>query len=78
MLSTFPNSLVEIRIKMVKDIRVTYNRGHCYNTKSNGRKLLRTPGGKLVLHHKAKQFSGHKCGDCGTVLPGVKHHKPGK
>ena len=62
---------------MGKDARVTYNRTHCYNTKSNGRQLLRTPGGKLVLHHKAKHRSGHKCGDCHTILPGIKHHKPG-
>ena len=62
---------------MVKDVRVTYNRSHCYNTKSNKRDIIKTPGGKLVLHNKRKHRSGHKCGDCGTILPGVKHHKPG-
>ena len=62
---------------MVSDVRVTYQRNHCYATKSNKRKILKTPGGKLTLHHAKKHAKGHKCGDCMTTLPGVKHHTPG-
>ena len=29
---------------MVKNIRVTYSRRHCYNTKSNKIRKIKTPG----------------------------------
>mmetsp|Transcript_7824 Transcript_7824/g.11019 ORF Transcript_7824/g.11019 Transcript_7824/m.11019 type:complete len:121 (+) Transcript_7824:83-445(+) len=57
--------------------RLTYRR-HCrYNTKSNKRKTLRTPGGKLVYHIREKKVKGPKCGDTGQQLrgmPAVKGH----
>eukprot|EP00403_Amphidinium_massartii_P048652 CAMPEP_0178465698 /NCGR_PEP_ID=MMETSP0689_2-20121128/51498_1 /TAXON_ID=160604 /ORGANISM="Amphidinium massartii, Strain CS-259" /LENGTH=75 /DNA_ID=CAMNT_0020092651 /DNA_START=60 /DNA_END=283 /DNA_ORIENTATION=- len=41
--------------------RLTYRR-HCrYNTKSNKRKTLRTPGGKLVYQVRHKKVKGPHC-----------------
>eukprot|EP00339_Tiarina_fusa_P029255 CAMPEP_0117028440 /NCGR_PEP_ID=MMETSP0472-20121206/20675_1 /TAXON_ID=693140 ORGANISM="Tiarina fusus, Strain LIS" /NCGR_SAMPLE_ID=MMETSP0472 /ASSEMBLY_ACC=CAM_ASM_000603 /LENGTH=138 /DNA_ID=CAMNT_0004735921 /DNA_START=23 /DNA_END=443 /DNA_ORIENTATION=- len=34
--------------------RVTYRRRHCYNTKSNKVKIIKTPGGKLTVQYKLK------------------------
>eukprot|EP00403_Amphidinium_massartii_P023199 CAMPEP_0178400876 /NCGR_PEP_ID=MMETSP0689_2-20121128/16013_1 /TAXON_ID=160604 /ORGANISM="Amphidinium massartii, Strain CS-259" /LENGTH=119 /DNA_ID=CAMNT_0020021681 /DNA_START=82 /DNA_END=441 /DNA_ORIENTATION=- len=57
--------------------RLTYRR-HCrYNTKSNKRKTLRTPGGKLVYQVRHKKVKGPHCGDTGLPLrgmPAVKGH----
>jgi large subunit ribosomal protein L34e len=61
---------------MVKDIRITYNRRHCYRNKSNKAKPVKTPGGKLACHYVAKRAVGARCGDCGVVLPGIKHLRP--
>lgn len=51
--------------------RVTYRRRLGYNTKSNRVRLVKTPGGRLVLHHLKKRGTNPKCGDCGIALPGV-------
>mmetsp|Transcript_134111 Transcript_134111/g.199497 ORF Transcript_134111/g.199497 Transcript_134111/m.199497 type:complete len:142 (-) Transcript_134111:2-427(-) len=61
---------------MVRDIRVTYRRRHSYNTKSNGTKLVKTPGGRLVVHYRKKHANGVKCGDCPVILHGVAHARP--
>merc|ERR1712125_95486 len=58
------------------DKRVTYRRRHCYNTKSNKTRVVKTPGGKLTIHYRKKLGSGVKCGDCGIVLPGIPHLRP--
>merc|ERR1712216_395822 len=58
------------------DKRVTYRRRCSYNTKSNKTKVVKTPGGKLTVHYRTKNASGPKCGDCGTVLPGIPHLRP--
>ena len=55
--------------KMVQ--RVTYRRRHCYATKSNGVRKVKTPGGKVTLHNVAKKANAPKCGDCGKALQGV-------
>jgi len=52
--------------------RVTYSRRHPYATKSNILKVVKTPGGKLVGHTKAKKRAGPKCGDCKCALAGIK------
>merc|ERR1712063_229046 len=61
---------------MVQQLRVTYRRRHCYNTKSNKIKLVKTPGGKLTVHYRTKSAKGPRCGDCGIVLPGIAHLRP--
>merc|ERR1712080_608186 len=51
-------------LKMVQ--RVTYRRRLSYNTKSNRRKIVRTPGGKLVFQYPKT----------GIRLKGVKPMRP--
>ncbi|DAZ99970.1 TPA: hypothetical protein N0F65_008777 [Lagenidium giganteum] len=58
---------------MVKNVRVTYRRRHSYGTRSNGIKVVKTPGGKLVSQTIKKRTAGPKCGDCKQSLKGIKH-----
>ena len=51
--------------------RVTLRKRNPYNTTSNRRRVVKTPGGKLVYHHIKKLATAPKCGDCGIALPGV-------
>merc|ERR1712146_637246 len=51
--------------------RLTYRRRHCYATKSNTVRKVKTPGGVLTLHNVQKRGKGVKCGDCGKVLQGM-------
>merc|ERR1712217_383652 len=63
-----------VAIAMVQ--RVTYRRRHCYNTKSNKTKIIKTPGGKLTVQYRTKAAKGPSCGDCGISLPGIAHLRP--
>jgi len=56
-------------LKMVQ--RITYRRRLSYNTKSNKRKVVRTPGGKLVFQYLKKRPSVPKCPMTGLKLKGV-------
>lgn len=56
--------------------RVTLPTRTPYNTKSNRRRVIKTPGGKLRYHLIGKQASTPKCGDCHTSLPGVQALRP--
>ncbi|KAJ3088893.1 60S ribosomal protein L34 [Quaeritorhiza haematococci] len=56
--------------------RVTYRRRLSYNTKSNKTRVVKTPGGRLVVHHIKKRTSQVKCGDCGVALPGIPTLRP--
>ncbi|KAG9078409.1 60S ribosomal protein L34 [Ceratobasidium sp. UAMH 11750] len=58
--------------------RVTIRKRTPYNTKSNRRRVVKTPGGKLVYHHIKKLATSPKCGDCGIALPGVPALRPRK
>jgi large subunit ribosomal protein L34e len=58
--------------------RVTLRKRQPYNTTSNRRRVVKTPGGKLVYHHLKKPASAPKCGDCGIALPGVPALRPRK
>ena len=58
--------------------RVTLRKRQPYNTTSNRRRVVKTPGGKLVYHHLKKLASAPKCGDCGISLPGVPVLRPRK
>jgi len=57
---------------MTTDKRVTYNRSHSYNTRSNRVRKVVLPGGKVVLHSEAKPAKGPRCGDTGVALQGVR------
>ncbi|KAF5372480.1 hypothetical protein D9758_005159 [Tetrapyrgos nigripes] len=56
--------------------RVTLRKRTPYNTTSNRRRVVKTPGGRLVVHHLKKPASQPKCGDCGIGLPGVPALRP--
>ena len=56
--------------------RVTYRRRLSYNTKSNRRKIVRTPGGKLVFQYLKKKPNVPKCPMTGIRLKGVKPLRP--
>ncbi|PVF98658.1 putative ribosomal protein L34.e [Serendipita vermifera] len=58
--------------------RVTLRKRQPYNTKSNRRRQVKTPGGKLVYHHLKKPGTSPKCGDCGMALPGLPALRPRK
>merc|ERR1712215_168810 len=60
--------------KMVQ--RVTYRRRLSYNTKSNRRKIVRTPGGRLTFQYLKKRPSVPKCPQTGLALKGVKPSRP--
>merc|ERR1712230_132708 len=48
--------------------RVTLRTCKSYNTKSNRRRIVKTPSGELRYHHIGKLATAPKCGDCGTKL----------
>lgn len=52
--------------------RVTLRKRQPYNTTSNRRRVVKTPGGVLVYHHIKKLATAPKCGDCGCKLAGVR------
>mmetsp|Transcript_28855 Transcript_28855/g.64522 ORF Transcript_28855/g.64522 Transcript_28855/m.64522 type:complete len:85 (+) Transcript_28855:78-332(+) len=58
---------------MGSDKRTTLPRRKSYHTKSNRMQVVKTPGGKLVMHVVKKQSAGPKCGDTGVQLHGVRH-----
>ena len=61
---------------MGADNRVTYRRRHCYATKSNKIKKVKTPGGTLVAHYIAKRARNPSCGDCKQPLHGLPALRP--
>ncbi|KAE9395654.1 ribosomal protein L34e [Gymnopus androsaceus JB14] len=56
--------------------RVTLRKRQPYNTTSSRRRIVKTPGGKLVYHHLKKIATSPKCGDCGIGLPGIPALRP--
>merc|ERR1712198_238926 len=56
--------------------RLVLRRRLSYNTKSNSRRISKTPGGKIVYLYTKKAGSTPKCGDCKEKLRGVKSVRP--
>merc|ERR1712177_141858 len=56
------------QLKMVQ--RITYKRRLCWNTSSNQKKIIKTPGGKLAFQYTGKQGTIAKCGDTGKKIAG--------
>jgi len=56
--------------------RVTLRKRNPYNTSSNRRRIVKTPGGRLVYHHIKRLATAPKCGDCGVALPGIPALRP--
>merc|ERR1712117_450052 len=60
----------------VKMQRLTFRRRLSYNTKSNRRRIVKTPGGRLVYHYTKKLGTIPKCGDCKVKLHGIRPSRP--
>eukprot|EP00891_Asterochloris_glomerata_P000522 jgi/Astpho2/522/e_gw1.00011.184.1_t len=56
--------------------RLTYRRRHCYATKSNRVRIVKTPGGKLTYQYQKKPVAHSKCGASGVRLHGIKAIRP--
>ncbi len=56
--------------------RITYRRRLSYNTRSNRRRVTRTPGGKLVFQYLKKRPQVPKCPMTGLKLKGIKPSRP--
>ncbi|KAF8333134.1 ribosomal protein L34e-domain-containing protein [Cantharellus anzutake] len=56
--------------------RVTLRTRLSYNTRSNRRRVVKTPGGKLVVHYTGKRGKQPKCGDCEHRLSGIPAVRP--
>jgi len=56
--------------------RVTFRRRLCYNTQSNRRKIVKTPGHNLVYIYQKKLGAISKCGDCKNKLHGIQAARP--
>jgi len=51
--------------------RLVYRRRLSYNTNSNRRRVVRTPGGKLVYQYLKKPKKIPRCGQCKDKLRGI-------
>ncbi|KAM0752963.1 60s ribosomal protein l34-b [Meredithblackwellia eburnea MCA 4105] len=56
--------------------RVTLRTRKSYNTVSNRRRIVKTPGGKLRYLVVKKPATAPKCGDCHIALPGIPALRP--
>eukprot|EP00004_Rigifila_ramosa_P010181 TRINITY_DN2197_c0_g1_i2.p2 TRINITY_DN2197_c0_g1~~TRINITY_DN2197_c0_g1_i2.p2 ORF type:complete len:126 (-),score=30.53 TRINITY_DN2197_c0_g1_i2:39-371(-) len=56
--------------------RLTRRTRNPYNTASNKRRVVKTPGGKNIFQKVVKKASNPKCGDCGVALPGIPALRP--
>eukprot|EP00892_Ulva_mutabilis_P001869 jgi/Ulvmu1/11683/UM008_0093.1 len=56
--------------------RLTYRRRHCYATRSNKTRVVKTPGGRLVVQYRTKKASFPKCPVTGQRLAGIKALRP--
>lgn len=56
--------------------RVVYRRQCHYNTKSNKQRVVKTPGGRLLVQRRVKVAQGPKCGDCKRRLAGIAAVRP--
>ena len=63
-------------LKMVQ--RLVYRRQNTYNTKSNKRRLVKTPGNRLTYLHRNKQKRLPRCALTKQKLHGIKPSRPGE
>ncbi|XP_030376036.1 60S ribosomal protein L34 [Scaptodrosophila lebanonensis] len=56
--------------------RLTLRRRLSYNTKSNRRRIVRTPGGRLVYQYVKKNPTVPRCGQCKEKLKGITPSRP--
>lgn len=67
---------IDVCIPLQMAQRVTLRKRTPYNTKSNRRRVVKTPGGKLRYLHIKKLPTAPKCGDCHVKLPGIEALRP--
>merc|ERR1711915_982340 len=70
----FLNLLSKSSYKM--GARLVLRRRLSHGTKSNRRRISKTPGGKLVYLYTKKAGATPKCGDCKEKLRGIKAVRP--
>ena len=56
--------------------RLTLRKRNPYNTRSNRRRVVKTPNGEHRYLHLKKLPTAPKCGDCHMKLQGVKSLRP--
>ncbi|XP_073979771.1 large ribosomal subunit protein eL34-like [Rhodnius prolixus] len=56
--------------------RLQFRRRLSYNTKSNRRRIVRTPGGRLVYQYLKKPKRIPRCGQCKEKLRGIVPARP--
>ncbi|EDW81567.1 uncharacterized protein Dwil_GK12136 [Drosophila willistoni] len=56
--------------------RLTLRRRLSYNTRSNKRRIVRTPGGRLVYQYVKKNKTVPRCGQCKEKLKGITPSRP--
>ncbi|EDV53569.1 60S ribosomal protein L34 [Drosophila erecta] len=56
--------------------RLTLRRRLSYNTRSNKRRIVRTPGGRLVYQYVKKNPTVPRCGQCKEKLHGITPSRP--
>jgi len=56
--------------------RLHYRRRHSYNTRSNKRRIVKTPGGRVVYQYRKKVGAIPHCGDCKRILRGITPARP--
>lgn len=56
--------------------RLTLRRRLSYNTSSNRRRVVKTPGGRLVYQYVKKSLTFPKCGETGQKLNGIRPARP--
>ncbi|CAG5047268.1 unnamed protein product [Parnassius apollo] len=56
--------------------RLTFRRRLSCNTKSNQRRIVRTPGGWLVYQYVKKHKKIPRCGQCKSNLTGIQPARP--
>ncbi|KAH8294698.1 hypothetical protein KR018_001524 [Drosophila ironensis] len=56
--------------------RLTLRRRLSYNTRSNKRRIVRTPGGRLVYQYVKKNPTVPRCGQCKEKLKGITPSRP--
>merc|ERR1712168_658153 len=64
-------SPIAIKTTGIKMVRLTLRRRLSYNTASNRRRIVRTPGGRLVYQYLKKLGKVASCGNCKKPLSGI-------
>ncbi|WUR04756.1 ribosomal protein eL34 [Vairimorpha necatrix] len=56
--------------------KIIIHKGRTYKTRSNVRKVVKTPSGKLVARRQKKHAKFHRCHECNTKLLSIARMRP--